>query len=93
MIEGTYYKQVGGDSGIFWDGKKWHTFECLGCEYARGHIIGTQRLQTSYRLMAIMRRKIERRLAQGHARGYEFLHDAELHKNWLAAGKPHRMLE
>lgn len=73
LIAGSYLKPAGADWVLWFDGKKWHSAECLGCEVARGNIISKQRLSTSD--FPRLRHKL------GY--NYESRHDKELHKSYL----------
>lgn len=77
--KGSFIKACGGDFGLYFDGRKWVSFECLGCAIAKGLIVPALRLHNG------SHPKLNK-LA-----GYNFVerHDKIVHKQWLASGKPH----
>jgi hypothetical protein len=101
-LPGEYAKVVGGDFGVYWDGKSWKTFGCLGCAIASSLIVPANRLQWTTKVQTLYRKRIEKRLAQLKASRekqevldpktdlHDDQHDPCLHKTWLYAGKPHR---
>ena len=76
--KGDYLKQVGGDSGIVYDGFNWVKFECSGCVLASG--IALNRLQNGNHI-TVINRYFKNQKTILH-------HDKELHNAWLQAGKP-----
>lgn len=76
--KGTYIKPEGANWGLYFNGKKWVSFECLGCVIAKGLIIPSQRINPNNRL----NKKIGRNFTE--------LHDKEIHNQWLKDGKPYR---
>ena len=77
-LAGTYIKAIGADFGLYCDGTKWISFQCLGCAIAQGLIIPSLRLINSDHPALNM--KV----------GYKFtaLHNKDIHNKWLKAGKP-----
>lgn len=80
--KGQWVKQTGGDSGAWFNGRRWVPFECIGCMYAKGILKPTDRLggevfPTMYRVLKT------RATDPGYVR-----HDKDVHNAWLQAGKP-----
>ena len=76
--KGDYVKAIGGDFGLFWNGQKWISFQCLGCEIARGNVVPSQRISLGD--VPQLKSRV----------GYNFesKHDIELHRRWFDSGKP-----
>lgn len=73
---GNFVKAAGGDFGAFWQGGRWHRFDCIGCMYAQKILKPTDRLQG---------RALPVRFTQMEV---EYRHDSATHAAWLSAGKP-----
>ncbi len=78
-VKGSYIKACGGDFGLYFDGRKWVSFECLGCAIAKGLVIPSLRLHNGDH------QALNKRV------GYNYTerHDKAIHNEWLAKGKPH----
>lgn len=76
--KGDYVKAYGGNFGLYFDGKKWISFECDGCACAKGLINKSRRLSTADHPQ--LRKRI----------GYNFTerHDKEIHNRWYQEGRP-----
>ena len=76
---GTYIKAYGADWGLYFDGKKWISFQCLGCATAKGLVIPSKRLSNG------SHPKLMKRL------GWDFAekHNKEIHNTWIQNGKQH----
>lgn len=80
---GDFIKQVGGDAGIYFNGKTWIKFECLGCAYANKVL--KNRLNNGDHRQLWNNRFGQTAADKG---GMVLKHDPALHAFWLAAGKP-----
>ncbi len=78
LRQGDYIKAYGADWGMYFNGKKWISFECLGCVVAKGLVVSSQRLSTAD----------HPRLLQKIGHNFVEHHDKQIHNQWLAAGKP-----
>lgn len=99
---GEYAKVVGGDFGVYWDGKSWRIFGCVGCAIARGLIVPINRLPWTTKFETLYRKRIQKNLARLQSMRskkealdprtdlHDDQHNAELHLQWLLAGKPYR---
>jgi len=79
IVAGDFYKHIGGDSGIYFDGKKWLTFECLGCLYA------SRKINT--RLSNGNMTNKQRIIYKFSTKNSDIKHDKNLHNEWLTNGK------
>ena len=77
--KGDFYKHVGGDFGIYFDGKKWLKFQCLGCLYATMSI--NKRLNNGD--MSASHRKIFGSCLHDS----DLFHNKEIHNKWFSDGK------
>lgn len=80
--KGQWVKEVGGDSGAWFNGRKWVPFECLGCMFAQGIIKPADRLGgEAYPAMY--------RVLKARATNPDYMrHDKIVHNRWILAGKP-----
>jgi len=81
--QGDFVKQVGGDAGIYFDGKTWKKFECLGCGYALGMLKNRLPNGDYIRTWDAFFGK-----TAADKGGYSINHDVQVHKIWLGMGKP-----
>ena len=78
--KGDHFQQVGGYSGIAFNGKTWVRYDCSGCALASGLILVGQRLVIHGHA------KLWTKYFTGATS--IFRHDVKLHNAWLTAGKP-----
>ena len=83
--EGDFLKQVGGDAGIYYDGKTWIKFECVGCGYGAGVL--KNRLPNGDHHF-IWETHFGHTLADKG--GLVLKHSAAAHLQWIRMGKPVR---
>ena len=77
--KGNYVKAIGGDFGIYFDGYRWISFECVGCAFAQNLI--SKRLLNG---------DIPHQLRSRIGYKFETKHNRAIHNSWVLAGKPVR---
>ena len=80
--KGDHIQQYGGYAGIAFDGKTWVRYECSGCALASGLSLPGQRLSAGDH------QKVWKKYFLNGDKTKIVRHNVELHKAWLAAGKP-----
>jgi hypothetical protein len=95
---GEWGKPPGGDFGVVWTGRRWETFECVGCAIAKKLVVPVNRLPWTTKLSTLMTTSLRRKIHEIQKEGrfakpgeaYNHPHDPQVHLQWILAGKLYR---